>query len=67
MKMVGWLIYTPTSALKVEKVCFSETMVSTYESIWRHNPEAQRRHLHRRENLKSHDCNYDARLTSEYV
>jgi hypothetical protein len=30
-----------TSALKMEKVYFSETLVSTYESTRRHNPEEQ--------------------------
>jgi hypothetical protein len=38
----------------MDTVCFSETLVSTYESIRRHNTE-QHRHLHSRENLKSHD------------
>jgi hypothetical protein len=38
----------------METVCFSETMVSTDKSTWRHKPEEKRRHLHRRENLKSH-------------
>jgi hypothetical protein len=33
--------------------CFSETLVSTYKSTRRYNPEDQ--HLHRRENLKSHN------------
>jgi hypothetical protein len=37
----------------METVCFSETLVSTYKSTRRHNPE-QHRHLHHRENLKSH-------------
>jgi hypothetical protein len=40
------------SRLKMEKVRFSETLVSTYESARRHTPE-EHRHLHRRENLKS--------------
>jgi hypothetical protein len=31
-----------------------ETLVPTYKSRWRHNPEDQHGHLHRRENLKSH-------------
>jgi hypothetical protein len=35
---------------KMETVCISETLVTEYESTWRHNPE-QHRHLHRRENL----------------
>jgi hypothetical protein len=29
----------PSSALKKETVFFSETLVSTYESTQRHNPE----------------------------
>jgi hypothetical protein len=37
----------------METAYFSETMVSTYESIWPHNLE-QQRHLHHCENLKSH-------------
>jgi hypothetical protein len=27
------------SALKMETVCFSETLVSTYKSTWHYNPE----------------------------
>jgi hypothetical protein len=42
------------SVLKMETVSFSETLVSTYFSTWRHNPEEQHRHLHRREIVKSH-------------
>jgi hypothetical protein len=38
----------------METVCFSEMLVSAYESTRRHNPEEERRHLHRCENLKSH-------------
>jgi hypothetical protein len=44
----------PSSALKMEAVCSSETMISTYKSTRRHNPEEQHRHLHRRENLISY-------------
>jgi hypothetical protein len=33
-----------TSALKIETVCSSKTLVPTYESIWRHNPEDEHRH-----------------------
>jgi hypothetical protein len=36
-------------------VCFSETLVSTYETTRRHNPEEQALDPHRRENLKSHN------------
>jgi hypothetical protein len=35
---------------------FSETLVSTYESIRRQNPE--HRNPHRREHLKSHKCRF---------
>jgi hypothetical protein len=35
----------PTSALKMETVCFSEALVWTYESTRRHNPGEQHRHL----------------------
>jgi hypothetical protein len=41
------------SALKMETVCFPEMLLSTHESTRRHNPE-EHRHLHRRENDKSH-------------
>jgi hypothetical protein len=37
---------------KMGAVCFSEMLVSIYESTRRHNPEEQHRHLHRRDNLK---------------
>jgi hypothetical protein len=40
-----------TSALKMETVCFSETLASTDESIRRQNPE-EHHHPHRRENFK---------------
>jgi hypothetical protein len=40
-------------ALKMEAVCSSETLLSTYKSTRRYNPKDQHRHLHRRENLKS--------------
>jgi hypothetical protein len=42
----------------METVCSSETLVSTYESTWRHNPEEQHQHLHRRENLKISHSHY---------
>jgi hypothetical protein len=42
---------SPSSALKMETVCFSKTLISAYESTWRHDPEEQYRYLHRRENL----------------
>jgi hypothetical protein len=37
----------------MEEVYSSETLVSTYKSTRRCNPEDQHRHLHRRDNLKS--------------
>jgi hypothetical protein len=40
------------SALKMEAVCSSETLVSACKSTWRYYPEHQ--HLHRRENLTFH-------------
>jgi hypothetical protein len=42
----------PSSGLNTETVCSSETLVSTYKSTRRHNPEDQ--HLHRCEDVKSH-------------
>jgi hypothetical protein len=33
-----------TSSLKMETVCFCETLVSTYKPKWRYNPEEQHRH-----------------------
>jgi hypothetical protein len=42
------------SALKMEAVCSSETLVSTYESTRCCNTEDQHRHRHRRENFQSH-------------
>jgi hypothetical protein len=45
------------SGLKMETVCFSETLVSTYKSIQRHNPQQQHRHFRRPKNLKSHIFN----------
>jgi hypothetical protein len=40
----------PSSALKMETECFSESLASTDESTRRQNTE----HRHRRENFKSH-------------
>jgi hypothetical protein len=36
----------------------SETLVHTFESTRRHNPEEQHRHPHRRENLKSQSVSH---------
>jgi hypothetical protein len=46
--------HSTISALKMDTVCFSETLASTEESTRRRNPEEQNHHPHRRENLKSH-------------
>jgi hypothetical protein len=32
-------ILSPSSALKIETVCFTETLADTDESAWRQNPE----------------------------
>jgi hypothetical protein len=44
---------TTTSALKMEAVYSSETLVYTYKTTRRYKPEYQHRPLHRRQNLKS--------------
>jgi hypothetical protein len=36
--------YHRFGGMKMETVCFSETLVSTYESTRRHNPEQQHHH-----------------------
>jgi hypothetical protein len=36
----------------METVCFSETLVSTFETTWCHNLEKQHQHLHHHERLK---------------
>jgi hypothetical protein len=52
---VFWRNILPSSSgLKMEAVCSSETLVSTYKPIRRFNPYDQQRHIHRLENLKSH-------------
>jgi hypothetical protein len=38
----------------METVCLSETLVRTYDSKWRHNPEEQNDQCQRHENLKFH-------------
>jgi hypothetical protein len=43
----------PTSSVfSPQKEEASDTLVPTYKSKWRHNPEDHQGHLHRRENLK---------------
>jgi hypothetical protein len=46
-------ILSPSSALKMETVCFSETLISTYTSTRCYYLEDQHRHFHRSKNLKS--------------
>jgi hypothetical protein len=46
------------SDMTMETACFVETLVTTYESIRRHNPQDQHGYLHRCENLKSHRILY---------
>jgi hypothetical protein len=42
-----------SSALKIDAVCSSETLVSVYKFTRCYNPEEQHRHLHSRGNLRS--------------
>jgi hypothetical protein len=51
------LLSNLTSVLKMETVCSSETLVSTYKFIRCYISEDQHRHLHRRRNLRSHRTN----------
>jgi hypothetical protein len=40
--LVFWIVMLcGLEALKMERVCFSETLVSTYKSTWCYNPEDQ--------------------------
>jgi hypothetical protein len=48
----------PSSALKTNTLCFSETLVSTYESARRHNPEEHHHHFPDRESLELPLCVY---------
>jgi hypothetical protein len=49
----------PSSALKTNTLCFSETLVSTYESARRYNPEEHHHHhFPDRENLEFPLCVY---------
>jgi hypothetical protein len=46
LRNVGYLPaspHDPSSSLKMEAGCFSKTLVSTYKSTRRHNPEEQHR------------------------
>jgi hypothetical protein len=40
-------------ALNMEALCFSETLIPTYKSTRRYNPEDEHRHLHLCDNLRS--------------
>jgi hypothetical protein len=53
--MVFWVV-TPCGlvALKMEEIFSSETLVSTYKSTRRHNPQDHHGYLRHRENLTSH-------------
>jgi hypothetical protein len=64
--IVGYDAVSPSSALKKETLCLSETLVSTYRSTRCHNPEEQHRHPHRREDLKSHISNSSLQ-SSDYL
>jgi hypothetical protein len=46
----------PLIALMMEAVQTSETLVNSYQSTRRYNPEDGNLHSHRRENLKSIQC-----------
>jgi hypothetical protein len=54
------------SALTTESACFSEMLVSAYESTRSRRPEIQCRHPQRRENLKS-QCRHVTLLFSDAV
>lgn len=47
-----------TSALKVEAICSSETMVIIYNATQRHDPEDHKPQFYRRENLNFHYIKY---------
>jgi hypothetical protein len=53
------------SALKMETVRLSKTFVPTCKSTQRYNPEDKHRHLHRRENLRSHPVEVRKPCSSE--
>jgi hypothetical protein len=55
-------ILSLSSELKMEKICFSETLVSAYENAPCHNPEERCHHC--RKNLKS--CTHVFRMCSRY-
>jgi hypothetical protein len=43
--LVCVVVLTPSSALKMQTVCFSETLVSTYDSTQRFDPDEQHREV----------------------
>jgi hypothetical protein len=43
-----------SSVLKMQILCFCETLASTDESTWRLNPEERHHQTYHRDNLKSH-------------
>jgi hypothetical protein len=45
-----------SSTLKMEAICFSETLVATQQTTRRHIPEDDTFHNHLCDNLKSHKC-----------
>jgi hypothetical protein len=49
-------IMSPSSALKMNRVWFSETFASTDDSTWLQNPE-KHHHPHHREDLRCHIMN----------
>jgi hypothetical protein len=62
-----YLNFVRHEALKI-KIYFSETLVSTYRSSWRHNPEEHhRRRLRRCENFKSHKKREDALFATNKI
>jgi hypothetical protein len=44
----------PSSALKIQAVCYFQILASVYKFTLRYNPKYLYRHLHLRENLESH-------------
>jgi hypothetical protein len=40
------------STLKMEVICFSEILVTTYKATWHHNPEDHNRYIRSCENLR---------------
>jgi hypothetical protein len=53
MKIAVFWVVAPLIALMMEAVQASETLVNSYQSTRRYNPEDSHLYSHRRENLKS--------------